>query len=82
MISCPPTNHQGSIFKSSSECVSGTIRVCGRKIILHPKQRQALQLMYHLHQLLTQADGISLGYEDHTVESIGNDKDRKLAGIR
>ena len=40
-----------------------------------------LQLMYHLHQLFAHADGVSLGYEYDTVEGIGDDENRKLAGI-
>ena len=37
--------------------------------------------MYHFHQLFTQTDRVSLGYEYDTVEGIGDDEDRELAGI-
>lgn len=37
--------------------------------------------MYHLHQLFTQTDRVSLRYEYHAIESISNDEDRELAGI-
>ena len=37
--------------------------------------------MDHLHQLLTQTDGIALRHEDNPVEGIGNQEDRQRIGI-
>lgn len=38
--------------------------------------------MYHLHQLVAQADGVALGDEDDTVEGVGDDEDREGVGVR